>query len=91
MITVNVRGLDFVMTAMFTVIFLQQWMKDGTNPKTIIQDHISELIGIAGSAVCRLIFGPDHFMVPAMIVILICLLVLRKPLEKIADEREERA
>ncbi|MEE3419550.1 MAG: AzlC family ABC transporter permease [Lachnospiraceae bacterium] len=88
LITVDMRGLDFVMTAMFMVIFLQQWMKDGTNRRTVFRDHSSEIIGVAGSAICRLIFGPDHFMIPSMIVILLCLLALRKPLERIADERE---
>lgn len=82
LITVDVRGLDFVMTAMFAVIFLQQWMKDGTQFSTVLKDHVCELIGIGGSVLCLLIFGPDHFMIPAMIMILAALLIFRKPMER---------
>lgn len=35
----NTEGLDFVMTAMFTVIFLEQWLKE--------EKHYSSLIGIS--------------------------------------------
>ena len=82
LITVNVDGLDFVMTAMFVVILMQQWMKDGTRLKTIFKDHICELTGIFGSILCLVIFGPDHFMIPSMIVILAVLLIFRKPMER---------
>ena len=91
LITIDLRGLDFVMTAMFTVIFLQQWLKDGTNPRTMLRDHISELIGILGSAACRLLFGPDRFMIPSMLVILTVLLIFRKPIEKNIDGKEARS
>lgn len=37
----NTDGLDFVMTAMFTVIFLEQWLKE--------KHHISEWIGLGAS------------------------------------------
>ncbi len=82
LITVDVRGLEFVMTAMFAVIFLQQWDKDFRSMKTVLKDHVSELIGIAGSVFCLILFGPNHFIVPSMIVILAALLLIRKPLTK---------
>lgn len=82
LITINLDGLDFVMTAMFAVIFLQQWMQDGTKLRSLFRDHICELTGIAGSVLCLVIFGPDHFMIPSMIVILAVLLIFRKPMEK---------
>ena len=72
-ITLDTRGLDFVMTAMFIVIFLQQWEKD--------RSHIAEYIGIGGSVLCLLFFGPDRFIVPAMLVILLALTVGRRKLE----------
>lgn len=70
----NTEGLDFVMTAMFVVIFMEQWMKE--------KKHYTALIGLAAAIVCRLIFGESSFMVPTMICILIGLTILRKPIEK---------
>ena len=70
----NTEGLDFVMTAMFVVIFLEQWLKE-TN-------HASALAGLGISAICLLIFGAENFMIPSMLGILGILTLLRKPLEK---------
>ncbi len=81
LITFNTEGLDFVMTAMFVVILLNQWFKDGTSVKTMLRDHISELVGILGSVICLLIFGPDQFIIPTMIVIFAALTLLRPILD----------
>ena len=70
----NTEGLDFVMTAMFVVIFLEQWMKQ--------KKHHTGLIGIGCTALCLYFFGSTSFMVPAMIMILAILLIFRKPLEE---------
>ena len=69
----NTNGLDFVMTAMFVVIFMEQWIKD--------RRHVSQWIGLAASVLCLLIFGADNFLIPTMICILCALTALRKPLE----------
>ncbi len=76
LITFNTNGLDFVMTAMFVTIFMNQWLKDTA------QGHISAGIGIGGSLVCLLIFGPDHFIIPAMLTILAALTLLRPLFER---------
>lgn len=70
----NTRGLDFVMTAMFVVIFMEQWMKD--------KKMINGLIGLGVSVISLLAFGADNFILPAMAGILLLLTVVRKPLEK---------
>ena len=70
----NTEGLDFVMTAMFVVIFLEQWLKD--------QQHTGALLGLGLSAVCLLVFGAEDFVIPAMAAILGVLTLLRAPLEK---------
>ncbi|WP_142504322.1 azaleucine resistance protein AzlC [Melghirimyces algeriensis] len=70
----NTEGLDFVMTALFVVIFIEQWMKE--------KRHHSALVGLGLSTVCLIIFGGNNFIIPAMLVILGMLTVLRKPLEK---------
>ena len=66
----NTKGLEFVMTALFVVMFVNQW--DDT------KDHVPALIGLIGSAVCLFIFGSDSFIVPAMIVIILCFLCRNK-------------
>lgn len=70
----NTQGLDFVMTAMFIVIFMEQWKKD--------KNHTSALIGLGLPIVCLLIFGAESFMIPAMLAILTGLTLVRKPLEQ---------
>lgn len=80
LITFDTKGLDFVMTAMFIVIFLEQWLKE--------KRHFSEWAGLASSAACLLIFGKDNFMIPAMICILLLLTAFRKPVERKAGEEK---
>ena len=69
----NTEGLDFVMTAMFVVIFMDQWLKE--------KHHFSAWIGLIASVACLLIFGADNFLIPTMICILVALTALRKPIE----------
>lgn len=70
----NTEGLDFVMTAMFVVIFMEQWMKE--------KRHTSAILGLAISLLCLILFGADRFMIPSMLAILCVLTLLQKPLEK---------
>lgn len=77
LIEFNTEGLDFVMTAMFVVIFMEQWLKD--------KSHTSALLGIGLSLVCLIVFGADGFIIPAMVAILGVLTLLRKPIEKGGD------
>ena len=72
--TFNTEGLDFVMTAMFVVIFLEQWQKD--------KQHTPALLGLLLSAVCLVVFGADNFILPAMAAILLVLTLLRSKLER---------
>lgn len=73
LISFNTEGLEFVMTAMFVVIFLEQWLKD--------KKHTSAILGLALSGICLVVFGAGNFMIPAMLAILIVLTLIRKPLE----------
>ena len=43
------------MTAMFVVIFVEQWLKDSS--------HVSAILGIVLSVISLLLFGPDHFVI----------------------------
>ena len=70
----NTDGLEFVMTAMFVVIFMEQWFKE--------KKHISALIGLGISLLCLVVFGSENFIIPSMLAMLGVLTLLRKPLEK---------
>ena len=74
LIKFNTEGLDFVMTAMFVVIFMEQWFKD--------KNHTNSYIGLGISLISLIAFGADKFILPAMAGILIMLTILKKPLEK---------
>ncbi len=74
LIRFNTEGLDFVMMAMFVVIFLEQWRKE--------KRHDSAAVGMAASVVCLAIFGADNFLIPTMVCILAVLTALRRPLEQ---------
>ena len=73
----DTEGLDFVMTAMFVVIFLEQWGRE--------KRHESALLGIGLSLGCLLLFGADRFILPAMLTILAALTLLRPALEREED------
>ena len=70
----NVKGLDFVLTALFVVIFINQWLEK--------KDHTAALLGLLCSFVCLVIFNADGFMIPSMLAILTSLLIARKKIEK---------
>jgi 4-azaleucine resistance transporter AzlC len=74
LIQFDTHGLEFVMTAMFVVIFLENWLKE--------KRHLPALIGMVASVASLLIFGADSFLIPAMVGILLLLTLCRRPLEK---------
>lgn len=70
LLSFNKEGLEFVMTAMFIVIFLEQWLKE--------KSHVHSLSGLGLSVLCLVIFGASNFMIPSMLAILAVLMILRK-------------
>ena len=74
LITFNTKGLDFVMTALFAVIFLDRLMTE--------KKHYTAAIGVVSALACRLIFGADSFMLPTMGLMLLLLTAFKKPLER---------
>lgn len=75
----NTAGLEFVMTALFVVIFLEQWRRE--------KAHSSSLLGLGLSLFCLVLFRGTAFILPAMRLIFGALMLLRKPLEKAAGAR----
>jgi len=78
MIPFDVTGIDFSMTALFVVIFLEQWKTSKT--------HIPALIGFASGIFFLITFGPDNFLLPSLITTVILLSVLR-PYIKLQEEK----
>ena len=74
LLTLNTEGLDFVMTAMFVVIFLENWLKE--------ENHTSSLLGLGLPLVGLVLFGAQNFILPSMAAILLALTALRVRLEK---------
>lgn len=70
----NTEGIEFVMTALFVVIFLEQWLKE--------KNHVNAITGLVISLLFLVLFGRDNFIIPSMLGILGVLTLLRKPLEK---------
>ena len=70
MLSFNTKGLDFVLTALFVVIFVGQWQET--------DNHIPAAIGVVVTLLCRIFFGTGSFLIPAMIGILICLSLAEK-------------
>lgn len=77
LISFNTNGLEFCMTAMFVVIFLEQFLKE--------KQHITAYIGLAATAVSLAVFGADNFMLPAMAAILLLVTGFKKPIAKAGD------
>lgn len=70
----ELKGVDFAMTALFIVIFVDQWMSQ--------KQHFPAVIGVTVAIICLLIFGADNFIIPSMIIIALILSLFRKKLQK---------
>lgn len=70
LIPLNYEGIDFVLTALFVTIFVEQWLST--------KNHLPAIIGVVSTVVCLLIFGKDIFLIPSMVLIAVLLTTLRK-------------
>ena len=70
----DTKGIEFVMTALFVVIFLENWLKE--------KDHSASVIGLFISLICLTVFKGTNFIIPSMIIILSVLTLLRGRLQK---------
>lgn len=71
----DTTGIEFVMTALFVVMFINQWEET--------TEHKSALIGLGASLICLLVFGSDKFIIPAMALIILCFTLIRGKKEAI--------
>ena len=68
------EGVSFSMTALFVSAYVDQWIQK--------KNRLSALLGLAVTLVCRLLFGRDLFLIPAMVLITLALLALKPRLFK---------
>lgn len=61
----DTKGVDFVLTALFITIFIDQWRET--------KRHLPAIIGVGASLVCLLVFGSEIFLLPTMGIMVICL------------------
>ena len=69
-LTFDTTGMDFALTALFVVLFMEQWKKK--------ENRFSGVVGVAASAVSLAVFGAESMVIPAMVMILAVLLGGRK-------------
>ena len=70
LIPMNFEGIDFALTALFVTIFVEQWLSS--------KDHFPAIVGVVSAAACLLLFGPETFLIPTMILIAVILILQRK-------------
>jgi 4-azaleucine resistance transporter AzlC len=73
LIPFNSTGIDFAMTALFVVIFMEQWLTS--------KQHLPAIIGVTVTAACLLVFGAGSFVIPSMIGITVLLVLCKKNLK----------
>lgn len=79
----NSKGVEFVMTSLFTVIVVNQWLAARTRTPAVI--------GMAATLVCLVLVGKTNFLIPSMVVITILLMFCRPRLEALVRREEEES
>ena len=66
----DMEGIDFCMTALFVIIFIDQWEKT--------RKHIPAVTGLGIGILCLVIFGQKSFMLPALLITSGILIIMEK-------------
>ena len=66
----NFEGIEFVLTALFVTVFVEQWLST--------KNHFPAIVGVAATGICLFLFGKDIFLIPSMVVIALVLTAARK-------------
>lgn len=56
----DMTGIDFCMTALFVIIFIDQWEK--------AESHIPAIVGIVIAVSCLLVVGSQYFLLPSLLI-----------------------
>lgn len=74
----DLTGIDFAMTALFVVIFVEQWCA--------AKSHLPALAGAVFALLWLVILGPDRFLLPALVCTVLALLLGRRMLPAQSEE-----
>ena len=69
-IPISFEGVEFVLTALFVTMFVEQWLSN--------KNHLPAIIGVVSTGVCLAVFGSEIFLIPSMVLIAILLVISRK-------------
>ena len=78
LIPINYEGIDFVLTALFVTIFVEQWLST--------KNHLPAIIGVTATAACLLVFGSSIFLIPSMAAIAAILILGQKTVRRDSNE-----
>ena len=67
-------GIEFAMTALFIVMFMELWYRRSNRP--------AELIGMLSAVLCLALFGASNFVLPTMVLMVAVILLGRKKLDR---------
>lgn len=67
---ISFEGVEFVLTALFVTLFVEQWLTH--------KNHLPAIIGVVVTIACLAIFGKEIFLIPSMVLIAVLLTVSRK-------------
>ena len=70
LIPIKLEGIDFCMTALFVIIFIDNWEKT--------KNHVPAVLGLIISMLCLIIAGARSFMLPSLILVSGVLLLMRE-------------
>lgn len=85
-LTFNTKGIDFAMTALFIVICIDQWRTAKSKLPAIIGGGAAVL-----SLIASRLLGTNNMLMPAIIVIVVCFITLRRKLEPLLVEKMRKA
>jgi len=69
-IAFNSEGVDFAMTALFVVIFIEQWKS--------AKNHMPAIFGLLSAIIFLIILGPEHFILPSLLFSVFLLIIFKK-------------
>ena len=70
LLPVSFEGVEFVLTALFVTMFVEQWLST--------KNHLPAVIGVGSTLLCLFLFGKDIFLIPSMVLIAVLLTVVQK-------------
>ena len=75
---IDFTGIDFSMTALFVVLFIEQWLD--------FKSHLPAVTGLLISFLFLLLLGPDNFILPSLIVTVTVLMACKNLVQKKMEE-----